>query len=46
MLWGMNFYFQLLCVHVLTSWAQKLGVGGAAPPHDTAPRCLVPLDAS
>ena len=28
MLSEMNFYFQLLWVHVLTSWAQKLGGGG------------------
>ena len=33
MLWEMNLYFQLLCLHVLTSWAQKLGGGGG---YDTA----------
>ena len=42
MLWEMNFYFQLLWVHVLTSWAQKLGGGG----YYTALRCLELLDAS
>ena len=43
MLWEMNFYFQLLWVHVLTSWTQKLG-GGVG--YYTALRCLELLDAS
>ena len=46
MLWAINFHFQLSCVHVLTFWAQKLGGGGAAPPCDTALRCLAHLDAN
>ena len=44
MLWEMNFYFQLLWVHVLTSWAQKLGGRGVG--YYTALRCLELLDAS
>ena len=43
MLGGTDFYFQLLCMHILTVWAKKLG--GAAPPHNTALHCLAALDA-
>ena len=28
MLWEVNFYFQLFCLHVLTFWGKKLGGGG------------------
>ena len=31
MLWEMNFYLQLLCLHVLTFWGKKQGT----PPHAT-----------
>ena len=34
MLWEMNFYFQLLCLHALTFRGKKLG--GGAVPHATA----------
>ena len=40
MLWEVNFYVKLLCVHVSTFWGKKLGgrAGGGhlAPPHATA----------
>ena len=41
MLWEVNFYVKLLCVHVSTFWGKKLGGGGGggghlAPPHATA----------
>ena len=31
MLWEMNFYFQLFCLHVLTFWGKKLGEGAQVP---------------
>ena len=40
MLWEVNFYVKLLCVHVSTFWGKKLGWGAGgghlAPPHATA----------
>ena len=36
----MNFYFQLLCMHVLTFWSKKWGGGGGASPRPTPRKTL------
>ena len=37
MLWEVNFYFQLLCMHVLTFWGKRLGGRHAAFPNPPPP---------
>ena len=44
MLWEMNFYFQLFCLHVLTFWGKKLGGGHRSPrPLPMLRPCLIPI---